>query len=414
MKKIYYLICLAVMTLFTACTDDYNKANFPGLISAGPSNVANYNYTLTDVDYATIATAVKKPVNDSITAYKTLLKKASPADSIKINASIARLNLKLTTDSTYIKASYIASNKFFNSKLKAKDYLPLLFDQKYIYADFGSTIKVSYDNVDNGDTLAIPATGRFTLTDADYIQMGTGVNQPGQFKELSATIPAAMTYLNTYLKIKCPYAVTGDVKVVNYLYYDSNKSAKKQYRILTFDGTNWGGVSEQYIFNGKEWLYDPTIYLKLVKGAPNNLYVMAFIDYLRIHSTDAVNPTHWYPKLTYVNEEHYYGFSAYYPEFIFTADRTTYGDAAIKALKTDADKLVLFNQRIKEAMPLFTQVNFPNLQETVSGLQQYVVISMPAYYSSSKTTNYTIKMKCIKSGAAGVPAEYSVESIVEK
>ena len=414
MKKIYYIICLAVIALFTACQDDYNKTNFPGLIGTGVTNVAAYNYTLVDADYATIATAVKKPVNDSISTYKTLLKTASHADSIKLNASIARLNLKLTTDSTYIKASYIASNKILNSKLKGKDYLPYLFNQKYLYADNGSTIKVSYNNVDNGDTTAIPASGRFTLTDADYIQMGTAANQPGQYKELSATIPAAMTYLNTYLKIKCPYAVTGDTKVVSYLYYDSNKSAKKQYRILTFDGTNWGGVSEQYIFNGKEWIYDPTIYIKLVKGAPNNLYVMAFINYLIAHKDDATNPTHWYPKLTYVNEEHYYGFSAYYPEFIFTADRTTYGDAAIKALKTDAEKYVLFNQRIKEAMPLFTQINFPNLQTTVSGLQQYVVFSMPAYYSSSKTTTFTIKMKCTKSGITGSPAEYSVESIVEQ
>lgn len=64
MKKIYYIICLAVIALFTACQDDYNKTNFPGLIGTGVTNVAAYNYTLVDADYATIATAVKKPVND--------------------------------------------------------------------------------------------------------------------------------------------------------------------------------------------------------------------------------------------------------------------------------------------------------------------------------------------------------------
>jgi hypothetical protein len=410
MKKIYYIVSLAVLALLTAC-QDYNATNFPGA-KTGPTNVAKYNYTLTDADYTTIATAVKKPVNDSITLLKTQLKTANKADSVTLNASIARLTLKLTTDSTYIKASYIASNKFFNSKLKAKDYIPYLLNQNFVYADANSTFSATYNNVDNGDTLSIPATSRFTLIDADYISMGSGVNQPGQYKEISSVM-SAMTYLNQYLKIKCPYALTNDVKVVSYLYYDSNKVAKKQYRILKFDGQNWISASDQYINNGTQWLYDPTIYVPLVKGAPNNLYVMAFINYLILHKDDATNPTKWYPKGTYVNEEHYYGFSAYYPEIICTIDRTTYGDAAIKALKTDADKYVLFKQRVTEAMPLFTQLNFPLLQSTVSGLQQYVVFTIPSYYSSSKIGLYTIKMKCTVSGTATVPAVFEVVSVVE-
>lgn len=406
------------MALFTACQDDYNKTNFPGLINVGPTNIATYNYTLTDADYATIGKTITKPIDDQVSANGKLLTAAKAnknADSIKIQVSIDSLKKILITDSVYIKATYILKNKILNSKLKAMNYLPILFNQKYIYADFNSIIKVSYNNVDNGDTIAIPATSRFTLTDADYIQMGTGTNQPGQYKELSATISTAMIYLNTYLKIKCPYANVGDLKVVSYLYYDSNKLAKKQYRILSFDGTNWGSVIEQYIFNGKEWLYDPTIYLSFPIVKKNNPYFTAFLDYLRIHSIDATNPTKWYPKSSSTNEEHYYGFSAYYPEFIFTGDRTTYGDAAIKALKTDADKYVLFTQRIKEAMPLFMQINFPNLQTIVSGgLQQYVVLTISAYYGF-KTTVFTIKMKCTKSGViGGSPAEYSVESCVEQ
>jgi len=410
MKKIYYLVSMAILALFTAC-QDYNAVNFPGT-SATATNVVQYNYTLTDADYTTIATAIKKPVNDSITLLKTQLKTASKTDSVTLNANITRLNLKLTTDSVYIKASYIASNKFFNAKLKAKDYIPYLLNTNYIYTDNGSTFKVTYNNVDNGDTLSIPAASKFTLVDADYISMGSGTNQPGQYKEISSVMPA-MTYLNQYLKIKCAYAVANDVKVVSYLYYDSNKSAKKQYRILKFDGQNWLGSSDQYINNGKEWLYDPTIYVPLVKGSPNNLYVMAFINYLILHKDDAVNPTPWYPKGTYVNEEHYYGFSAYYPEIICTADRTTYGDAAIKAATTTDAKNALFKQRVIDAMPLFTQLNFPLLKSEVSGLQQYVIFTIPSYYSSSKIGLVTIKMKCTVSGTSTTPAVYELVSYVE-
>jgi len=408
MKKIYFIISLAIIALLSSCSEDYNEHNFPGYKdAANPTNVATYNYTLTDADYATIATTIKKPVNDSLTLLNTKLKTASKTDSVTLKSSIARLNLKLTTDSVYIKASYIASNKFFTAWLKSKDYIPYLLNTNYVYADNGSTMKATYNNINIGDTTAILAANRFTLTNADYAQMGLGSNN-----DFSST-SNVLSYLNTFLKIKTPYAVANDVKVVSYLYYDSNKTTKKQYRILKFDGQNWNGATDQYINNGKVWLFDPTIYVPLVKGSPNNLYVMTFINYLILHKTDAVNPTPWYPKLTYVNEEHYYGFSAYYPEIIMTADRTTYGDDSIKALKVNDDKYVLFRKRVAEAMPLFTQLNFPLLQSTVSELQQYVVFTIPSYYSSTKSGLFTIKMKCVVSGTTTKPAVYEVVSCVE-
>jgi hypothetical protein len=268
-------------------------------------------------------------------------------------------------------------------------------------------MSATYDVVDLGDTISIPAASRFTLTTADYALMGTGASQPGQFNNMSSVMPV-LKYLDIFLKLKCPYAVTGNVKVVSYLYYDSNKSTKKQYRILTFNGSNWTATSNQFINIDPTWLYDPTIRIPLVKGSPNNLYIMVFIDYIRANMPDK-----FYQKGTYVNEEHYYGFSAYYPEIICTGDRTTYGDDSIKALKTADEKAAFFKQRIAQAMPLFTKLNFPLLQTDVSGIQQYVVWTIPSYYSSSKQGVYTMKMKCIKSGTTSSPAEYSVESIVE-
>lgn len=409
MKKTFYSLILGLAffaVLFSGCkkfNDQFDGLDAKTVIT----NVTNYTYTLVDADYTTIANEIKKPVTDQISALKTQLKTASSADSVTINAQIAALNLSLTTDSTYIKATYIGANKFFNSKLQAKDYVPYLLNKTYIFADKGSTMSATYDVVDAGDTIAIPAAGRFTLTTADYALMGTGTNQPGQYNNMSSVMPV-LSYLNGFLKLKCPYAVAGAVKVVSYLYYDSNKSTKKQYRILTFNGQNWASTANQFIYVDPTWLYDPTIKIPLVKGSPNNAYIMVFIDYLRTKM-----PEKFYQKGTYTNEEHYYGFSAYYPELIFTNDRTLYGDAAIKALTTNDEKYVLFKQRVTEAMPLFTQLNFPLLKTDVSGIQQYVIWTIPAYYSSSKISLYTMKMKCITSGTPTTPAEYAVESIVE-
>jgi len=408
MKKILYSLLsgLAFAVLLSSCTK-YND-QFDGLdAKTMPTNVASYVYTLTDADYSTIATETKKPVTDEITSLNTKLKTASSADSVTILAQIAALNLKLVTDSLYIKATYIGVNKFFNSKMQAKDYVPYLLNKNYIFADKGSTMSATYNVVDMGDTLAIPAASRFTLTMDDYNLMGTGTNQPGQYDNMSSIMPV-MKYLDGFLKLKCPYAVANDVKVVSYIYYDSNKSAKKQYRILTFNGLNWAALANQYINIDPTWLYDPTIKIPLVRVSPNNPYIMTFIDYVRINM-----PEKFYQKYAYINEEHYFGFSAYYAEIIMTTDRTTYGDDSIKAITTDAEKYVFFKQRVTQAMPLFTQLNFPLLQTDVSGIQQYVVWTIMTYYGSTKQGLYTIKMKCIKSGTTSSPAEYAVESIVE-
>ncbi len=408
MKKTFYSLIfgLAFAVLLSGCKKFNDQ--FDGLDALTKvTNVATYSYTLADADYATIATAIKKPVNDQISALRTRLKTASSADSVTINAQITALNLQLTTDSTYINATYVGANKLFNSKLQAKDYVPYLLNKNYIFADKGSTMSATYDVADAGDTLAIPAAGRFTLTTPDYALMGTGTNQPGQYNNMSSSMPV-LSYLNGFLKLKCPYAVAGATKVVSYLYYDSNKTTKKQYRILTFNGQNWSSISYQFIYTGTEWLYDPTIKIPLVRVSGNNPYIMAFIDQIRVNTPDK-----FYQKGTYTNEEHYYGFSAYYAEIIMTGDRTTYGDAAIKALSSNDDKYVLFKQRVTEAMPLFTQLNLPLLKTDVSGIQQYVVWTIMTYYSSSKAGLYTIRMKCVKSGTPTSPAEYTVESITE-
>jgi len=107
MKKIYFILSLAVIALLSSCSEDFNEHNFPGYKDASnPTNVAAYNYTLTDADYTTIANAIKKPVTDSIATFKTLLKTANQADSITINASINRLNNRLTRDTIHQRNLY--------------------------------------------------------------------------------------------------------------------------------------------------------------------------------------------------------------------------------------------------------------------------------------------------------------------
>ena len=134
MNKIYFMVSMAILTLFTSCKD-FNATNFPGSDEYGkPTNVVQYVFTLKDADYATIATQIKKPVTDSVALMTTKLavaKKAKSVDSIYIQSRLTALALKLIKDSTYIKATFIANNKYFNSKLNPKDYIPYLLNQNY-------------------------------------------------------------------------------------------------------------------------------------------------------------------------------------------------------------------------------------------------------------------------------------------
>lgn len=225
----------------------------------------------------------------------------------------------------------------------------------------------------------------------------------------TANVPG---YISQWLRNKYPYAQEGANKTVVYRSSDDIKLSSSSN--FTFTKGAWvlntfiNTKTDQFIRTKTGWVFDPTVTLVLTKVSGNNPYIMKFIDYVIANM-----PNKFMQKGTYVNEEHYFGFNAYYGQITFSADRTAYGDAAIKVLTKDADKYALFITRLKEAMPIFTQLNFPDLKSDVSGAQQYVIITVPSYYSSTKSGLLTIKMKCTKSGTSTTPAEYAVESVVE-
>ena len=241
-----------------------------------------------------------------------------------------------------------------------------------------------------------------SLQPADYTAMG--------LPYISAA--NAPLFIPQLLSQKIPFAQEGNVKTA--VYKSGSNVTYAGATQYTFTKGVWvpnsfkSTKTEQYIYSNSGWVFDPTIKLPLVRVTGNNPYIMKFIDYVR-----TTTPGKFFQNGTYINEEHYYGFSAYYAEIICTADRTTYGDPAIKALTTDAAKNALFLDRVKEAMPIFTQLNFPDLKTDVSGIQQNVIISIITYYSSAKIGNLTIKMKCTKSGTGSAPAEYVVDSFTE-
>lgn len=257
MKKIYYLVSLAILTIFTSC--DYNEKNFPGFDQAAiPTNVASYTYALTSADYTAIGTKFTKIYTDSVSALKTQLKAATTkADSDVINTNITRITTKLNSDSTLVAANAIATNKLFMSSPQASSLIATFLSTKYPYVDANSSVNINFNQ--SYDTTKIAAANKFTLKNYDYEIMGKATSsQPGYAHDFSATIDPNF-YIPIFLKDSFPFSIKSDLKIVRYRYYASSKITQIA-TLYLFDGSNWvnynttSQLTKSFVFRGGKWL----------------------------------------------------------------------------------------------------------------------------------------------------------------
>jgi hypothetical protein len=255
MKKIYYIVSLALLTLFTSC--DYNEKNFPGFDqAANPTNLVSYTYALTSADYTTIGQTFTKIYTDSVATFKTQLKSATTkADSAAINAKITRINTKLTTDSTLVAATAISTNKLFINAAQVSKLIPAFLSTKYIYVDANSSANINYNQ--SYDTTKIAAANKYTLVNpADYASMGTATGLPGKGNFFSSTIDPNF-YIPIFLKKLYPYAIKGDVKLIRYNYTSATASMATVY---VYDGAAWvnynttSQLTKSFVYRGGKWL----------------------------------------------------------------------------------------------------------------------------------------------------------------
>ena len=237
MKKIYYIVSLVIMTLFTSC--DYNATNFPGFDQAArPTNVASYNYVLVNADYTTISKA---------------------ALAIATNK----------TDST--NATAIGTNKFFQNAAPAGTFIPLLLSSKYTYADEKSVAVVTYNYSLPYDTMTVVAANKYSMVTADYTAMGTATGQPGKSNYFSSSVDPNL-FIPIWLKlVKYQYSKAGDLKLIRYKYYVSSTVTNNMADVFVFDGNNWvkynttNPVTKSFVYKGGKWL-DILIYKGLMTG----------------------------------------------------------------------------------------------------------------------------------------------------
>jgi len=246
MKKIYYIITsgfaifgLILLGMLSGCdnvNDQFDQEYLDSL--KGFYNVVNYNYTLTDANYATMGSAIQKPTADSIALVKAALATATNhADSTALLDSI----VKLQNRTLYVYGNTIKTYKYFTKTIKFDTLVPLILKKKFPYADETnaetSVIMVTYNHFEDYDTTALSSSNKYTLLTADYDAMGTGSNQPGQNDYFSSAVDPSF-YLPIWVKIKYPYAVTGETRLIRYKYYASSATTQQKI-VLVYDGTSW-------------------------------------------------------------------------------------------------------------------------------------------------------------------------------
>lgn len=182
MKNIIYSLLSALIfaVLLSAC-EDFND-QFDGLDDKTQiTNVAAYDYTLTEADYATISTA-----------------------AVKAATTPAEISL----------ATSIKTNKYFTTAVPASTYVPYLLKTQYAYADLGSTALITYAFGEDRPTYLSDLTTVNIITTADYKTAWGGGNYVNAFTPAvspSANIPAL-------LAAKFPTATDGQYKFVEYNY----------------------------------------------------------------------------------------------------------------------------------------------------------------------------------------------------
>lgn len=271
----------------------------------------------------------------------------------------------------------------FSSSVPPEDYLPDFLLGKYPSAEEGDMVAVDYKyysgsveyrtdyyTFDGSEWAPVP--GVYVLTSDDYDSMG----DPGAYNNFSSSTPPE-DYLPTFLKMKYPYAQSGDVKVIVYKYYSGGVSTRaKEYH---FDGTDWSEydaivqVTNQFIHNAAKWVFDPT-----------ETYTMSSSDYQIIVDYVKDNFGDDYVD-SYGTQEFYYGAGAYYSNF------------DLRSGKWNSEEFDSWDEAVTEALgTVLLPAIYPNATLQVNGVDMYYRVVFDTY--SGSAARYAMKFQVTKAG----------------
>lgn len=219
------------------------------------------------------------------------------------------------------------------------------------------------------------------VTPADYDTMGN----PGSHDNFSSS-DAPENYLPQFLAQKFPYAQDRDSKAVMYKYY--NKVTTIEVDEYLFKEGAWTlnnniEVKEKvnFVNNGTEWLFDPTITKSLASE-----------DYLILENWVKANKDAGYMDPKYGNSEYWFGGSSYYLNFNIqlAKRRSNDPDGVVPTDDKEAEAYLL--SMVQKGIELILATEYPTAGAQVSGIDCFYVISAKVYNGLETFTHtYTFK-----------------------
>lgn len=443
MKNIKLLSSIFALLLLASC-EDYNLKNFPNYAELQrPDNLAIYTYELTSTDFATIGDDVKRSIETAITAEQARLtaklaelKTAkTAADSLRINAEHTALKLlvdaeiaQLRLRPEFVAGMFLRTNRFFNETYTAADWVSNFLNNKYRFADVGSSVQLTYKYASAADTVGITAANKYTMVTDDYNALGEADNMPGRNDNFSATINPDV-FIPRLLAVKFPLANKDDIKMVRYMFFVSPQ-ARMTYSLFQFNGTNWKAYSrtEQFVFaDTHTWIFDPTITLTLARAdyellmpyifEHNGKPLSVLEGYNEWTSNDTVRfifnprfPPASSTDFTNVRTEFFFGSSWHFLNFDVRITSRTYTEDfqlqkhfaeidANTALDSDAKraaKTAFMEKRVVQGMALLLAIKYPTLEPKVKGVNQHVKLNVQLF--DGARWFWTYNFQCVEKG----------------
>lgn len=431
MRKIFSLL-FVVTVLFSACNP--NKDIYDDLDEQKEAYHNTVDLTFTDSDYETagkLALATAQNASDSSKAYavknyKNFSDYVSAADFVPAylanrflaygENSVANVTYKFYLGSLNYLNSFGDAESYeltdadyeamgpgpgqyhnFSSSNPPEDYLPDFLNENYPDATVDQMLAISYKyysgSVENrvgyyiydGSSWGL-VPNVYVLTPSDYDAMGA----PGAYDNFSSSV-LPEDYLGTFLGIKFPYAVAGDIAVPVYKFYEGGGVTSTKADEYHYDGSVWTPYNpiemrtSQFIHTGTNWIFDPTV-----------RFTMSAADYQLIADEDIY-------QNSYGTGGYYYGSDAHYENFDFRiskrADNTDYPELAAEfADLTEDEATALIYSRMVEGLQIMLPKKFPDAVATVSGVAVHYFVSFTSYNNDFSRSNWTADMQCMGNG----------------
>ncbi len=292
----------------------------------------------------------------------------------------------------------VADSAAFSWKKLPGTYLPNYLKTKdtisgYVKFVTCKYIKPDFSRVDTNlvytfaDGVWALVSNAYVLTTTDYKTMGTSGGLPGQYGNFSSTAEPAK-YLPTFMEQKFAYAFEGNTYAVFYKYYAGTASVRMEVYGLGSEGwKTYETKTEQFIHNGTQWLFDPTVTYSIVKSDYSTL-----IQYIMNHETLV-----GYLDQEYMNTEYYFGASEYYQNFDMRVSKRRQKDPlGLLTNMSDEEASTELKNRLKDGLKIVLEASFPTQQPVTNGVEVYYEIIYktyePGYYF------YKMRYKCTDVG----------------